>query len=245
MFKNDKNNVALYAAYNVLLFSGILILIAAIVSGQLFKNEINIIAAASKGDRIIIVDAGHGGEDCGAIGVNGKLEKELNLEISTMLGEALSNAGFTVVYTRTEDKMLYSEDENIKGMRKISDLKNRVKVAETYLEALFISIHMNSYHESKYSGFQAYYLSANKAGEDLAEAIQTSVRDKIQPNNSRKTKGSDKIYVLTNSPVTSVLLECGFITNSEECEKLCQKEYQKQLSFAIVCGIIEYIENSI
>ena len=199
-------------------------------------------AATEPRERVIIIDAGHGGEDSGAIGVNGAYEKDLNLEIAIVLGEELKNRGYTVVYTRTEDKMLYLPEENIKGMRKISDLKNRCKITEEYADPILISIHLNSYGSSKYSGLQVYYTDGNAESRQLATKIQNAVREELQPENKRQIKNGSSLYLLENARGTAVLIECGFLTNEIECEKLSQKEYQKQLSFSIVCGIIEYIE---
>ena len=195
-------------------------------------------------EKVIIIDAGHGGEDSGAIGVSGVYEKDLNLEIATALGEELKNRGYTVVYTRTEDKMLYSPEENIKGMRKISDLKNRCKLTEQYQDCILISIHMNSYGSSKYSGLQVYYSDENDKSAVLAQKIQNSVRSELQPSNRRQIKSGDSLYLLQNVSCSAVLIECGFLSNKDECEKLSQKEYQKQLSFSIICGIIEYINEN-
>lgn len=199
------------------------------------------VEVSSTPERVIVIDAGHGGEDPGAIGVNGAYEKDLNLSIAMTLGEELKSRGFTVVYTRTEDKMLYLPEENIKGMRKISDLKNRCKITAEYSNCMMISIHMNSYGASKYSGLQVYYADQNESSKALAENIQSAVREELQPNNHRQIKNGSALYLLQNSSGTPVLIECGFLSNSEECQKLSQKEYQKQLCFAIVCGIIEYI----
>lgn len=193
-------------------------------------------------DKVIIIDAGHGGEDPGAIGTNGSYEKDINLALAFELGAALENEGYAVVYTRTEDKLLYTEEENIKGIRKISDLKNRCKFAAEYPNAIFISIHMNSYSSSKYSGLQVYYSKANENSYNLASKIQTSVKSELQVNNDRVIKSGEGIYVLENITSPAVLIECGFMTNPEECEKLSKKEYRKQLSLAIVCGIIEYVK---
>ena len=193
--------------------------------------------------RVVIIDAGHGGEDCGAIGVFGVYEKDLNLTIANELGALFEKEGYAVVYTRRDDKLLYTESENIKGLRKISDLKNRCKIAAEYPNALFISIHMNSFGDSKYSGLQVYYSPKNEESYKLASAIQVSVKDKLQNENNRKIKKGEGMYVLENVSNTAVLIECGFLTNAEECEKLLEKEYQKSLSFSIFCGIIEYIEN--
>ena len=198
-------------------------------------------AAAEPTALVFVIDAGHGGEDPGAIGVNGAYEKDLNLSIAMQIGTMLTEKGYTVVYTRTEDKMLYSEDENIKGFRKLSDQKNRCRIASGQNGAILISIHMNSFGEAKYSGLQGYYSPRSDASRDLALAIQTSVKNSLQTGNNRNIKKGDNIYLLENYDGIGILLECGFLTNPEECEKLCEKEYQKELSFAIVCGIIEYI----
>lgn len=194
------------------------------------------------GKPIIIIDAGHGGEDSGAVGASGVLEKDLNLSVALEMKSALEEKGYTVVMTRTEDKMLYAEGENIKGIRKLSDLKNRCKIAAEYENSIFISVHMNSFGASKYSGLQVYYSHADEESRALAESIQSKVKADLQPENKRVVKDGKDIYILEHCPSNTVLVECGFITNSEECEKLSQKEYQKQLSFSIVCGIIEYIE---
>ena len=191
---------------------------------------------------VIVIDAGHGGEDPGAVGVDGSYEKNINLEISMTLGEMLREKGYTVVYTRTEDKMLYKPEENIKGMRKISDLKNRCLIANSYDNAILLSIHMNTFGASKYSGLQIYYQPSNSESCVLATSIQKSVREMLQPENKRTVKSGEKLYLLENSSNTAILIECGFLSNQDECKKLSEKEYQKQLSFSILCGIINYIE---
>lgn len=196
----------------------------------------------SGNNKTIIIDAGHGGEDVGAIGTNNVYEKDLNMQISIKLGDYLKAAGFNVIYTRSEDCLLYTEEQNIKGMRKIYDLKNRVAIANSYSDAIFISIHMNSFGQQNCSGLQIYH-SANTASQNIASSVQNSVKSLLQPNNRRNIKSGEGIYVLENSSIPSILIECGFISNPEECEKLCQKEYQKELCFAILCGIIEYERN--
>ncbi len=193
--------------------------------------------------KIIIIDAGHGGEDSGAVGINGILEKDLNLTIAKEVGSLFTKEGYAVVYTRTKDKLLYEDHENIKGIRKISDLRNRCKIAAEYPNALFISIHMNSFSNSKYSGLQVYYSPENDESRLLASSVQQSVKNSLQTENERKIKKGEGMYVLENVENTAILIECGFLTNPAECKKLSEKEYQKSLSFSIFCGIIEYIEN--
>ncbi len=197
----------------------------------------------AESEPIVILDAGHGGEDCGAIGTNGIYEKDVNFAISTTLAAMLRSAGITVIETRTEDRLLYREEENIKGYRKIYDLRNRLAVAEANPEALFVSIHMNSFPEEQYSGFQVYYSRNTENARILAEKLQRFVTDRLQPNNTRKIKpAGDTIYLLDRAENTAVLLECGFLSNSAECEKLSNEDYQKELSFVLFCGIMEYIE---
>ena len=216
----------------------IIVMLASVVARGIDTSATEI---SSTPERVIVIDAGHGGEDPGAIGVDGAYEKDLNLSIAMTLGEELKNRGYTVVYTRTEDKMLYLPEENIKGMRKISDLKNRCKITAEYENCIMISIHMNSYGASKYSGLQVYYANQNEGSKMLANKIQTAVRNDVQPSNHRQIKNGSALYLLENASGTPVLIECGFLSNADECQKLSQKEYQKQLSFAIICGIIEYI----
>lgn len=212
------------------------------IFNKYLSDEIHDVSAET--GRVIVIDAGHGGEDPGAIGVNGIFEKNINLDIALLIGEELKSRGYTVVYTRTTDKMLYLPEENIKGMRKISDLKNRCKIASGYDDAIFVSIHMNSYGSSKYSGLQVYYKNESSESSILASLIQNSVKRSIQQSNSRQIKNGKDIYLLDHIESTAVLIECGFLSNKDECQKLSEKEYQKELSFSIVCGIIEYIEEN-
>ena len=238
----SKLNILKYRTYAAI---SLLVIVSLTFAFYFKTNRDNIDAeVVSTKENIIILDAGHGGEDPGATSASGKHEKDLNLEIAFVLGEMLTEKGYTVIYTRTEDKMLYRESENIKGIRKISDLKNRCKIAKEYPNAIFISIHMNSYGESKYSGLQVYHSSKNDNSQKLATSIQSSVKKELQPSNNRKIKEGDNIYLLENIENTAVLIECGFLSNPEEAEKLSEKEYQKLLSFSIICGIIEYMNTT-
>jgi N-acetylmuramoyl-L-alanine amidase len=208
--------------------------------GAFLDGYIEYVAFASAEPKLqtVIIDAGHGGEDSGAVGVNGALEKDLNLEIALQVGEELTSRGYEVIYTRTEDKLLYKPEENIKGIRKISDLKNRCAIANSLENAIFVSIHMNSFGSSKYSGLQVYYSPNSEGSYRIAERIQSRVREDLQPDNHRVIKEGRDIYILENIKHPAVLVECGFLTNPSECDNLCKKEYQKRLSFSIVCGII-------
>ena len=230
------------AALIIFLAAALLVVFSFSVVNERYSDSLQVDTTAQADEKTVIIDAGHGGEDCGAVGVDGVFEKDLNIEIATEIGKALEEKGYTVLYTRTEDKLLYTEEENIKGIRKISDLKNRCKIANEHPNAIFVSIHMNSYSSAKYSGLQVYYTDNDEESAALAGKIQSSVRTLLQNGNTRTTKNGKDIYILENTEPVAVLIECGFLTNAEECKKLSEKEYQKQLSSAIVCGIIEYKE---
>lgn len=228
-------------AYLCSVFVALLIICIAISS--FFKKEKAVeVAYPLKSERTIILDAGHGGEDCGAIGKNGVFEKDLNLLIANELGRQLTELGYRVLYTREQDRLLYNEEENIKGLRKIYDLKNRVKFAQAYEDAIFISIHMNAFSDEKYSGLQVFYSKNHELSQVLANSIQSQVREKIQEGNRRSVKEGVGLYLMENLYCPAILIECGFLSNAYECQKLCEKEYQNKLSFSILCGIISVIE---
>ena len=239
MFLYDKFKKKLYY-FKVVVFAIFIFSLSLGIAVALSDEKLYIDAATGGVKGVVIIDAGHGGEDSGAIGKNGALEKDLNLQVAMKLGEYLTNAGYSVIYTRSEDKLLYTEEQNIKGFRKIYDLKNRLAVAEQYPDAYFISLHMNSFGDEQYSGLQVYYSDNNAQSRILAESIQKNVKEKLQPTNNRSIKSGKDIYLLENSVGKAVLVECGFLTNEQECRLLCEKEYQKELCFAIMCGIISY-----
>ena len=191
----------------------------------------------------VVLDAGHGGEDAGAIGENGVYEKDLNLAYARTLAAILRSAGVNVVETRTEDRLLYTDEQNIKGYRKVYDLRNRLEISESYENAVFVSIHMNNFTDARYSGLQIYYSKNRSDSYGLAQALQDGVRASVDPENDRAVKAAgDNIYLLDRAENTAILIECGFLSNSEECEKLCSEDYRKQLCFVLACGMINYIE---
>ena len=190
----------------------------------------------------VIIDAGHGGEDGGAVGKNGILEKELNLLIAQDLRDMLKAEGITTVMTRESDVMLYDKNVNYKGRKKLLDLSARLKISESYEDCIFVSIHMNSFPEERYSGLQVYYSPNHQNSLLLAESIQKNVSKHLQRENSRSVKkATSSIYILDRIQAPAVLIECGFISNYAECELLSSKEYRQKLTLLIFCGICEYI----
>ena len=191
----------------------------------------------------VIIDAGHGGEDSGAIGKNGVLEKDLNLSIAFELQKMLEANGIPTRLTRDSDTLLYDKNSDYHGKKKILDMQARRKIIKQYTQAIFVSIHMNSFPQEKYSGLQVYYSPNTQNSELLAQYIQDTVRSNLQQNNDRKIKSSeDNIYLLNDTPHPSVLIECGFLSNREECELLCDTSYQKRLCICIYSAILNYLK---
>lgn len=185
----------------------------------------------------VIIDAGHGGIDGGATGVNGVPEKELNLAVAKRLAAYCRLMGYTVIETRTEDRSL-ADDDAKKGHVKQSDLENRLKIAAAYPHALFISIHMNTFPGEMCRGLQVWYSENHIASHELAQAVQLHVKETLQPTNNRKVKvATSSIYVLRHIKNPAILIECGFLTNNDECRLLTSDTYQKQLALVIASAI--------
>ena len=191
----------------------------------------------------VIIDAGHGGEDGGAIGKNGAYEKDINLEIAKKLKLRLDEKGIPCVLTRSTDILLYDRNADYEGKKKKLDLLARKEIAERYDNAIFISIHQNSYPKEQYDGFQAYYSPNNNDSGILANSLEKSVLESLPETRCRPSKISTSgIYLLDKLYCPAVLLECGFISNYEECTLLCDEDYQNRMCEAIVDGIIEFLE---
>lgn len=191
--------------------------------------------------RVIVVDAGHGGEDGGATGKSGVPEKTINLAIARNLSEFLTASGFRVVMTRTDD--VSTADANLSTVRerKVSDLHNRLKLVTEQGDCIFVSIHQNHFTQSRYNGTQVFYSGNNSDSKILAENIRSRVVSLLQKDNTRETKpATSSIYLLWQAKVPAVLVECGFLSNEAEEAKLNDPIYQKQMAFAVYCGLLDY-----
>lgn len=187
----------------------------------------------------IIIDAGHGGEDPGAV-ANGLIEKELNLKIAKRLQAILSSNGYQTVMTRTEDNLLYNQGEE--DHKKYYDLRNREAIAEGYENSVFVSIHLNKFPAEYCKGLQAFYSENNEESLTLSETIQSYAKI-LQTDNKRNVKnGTDTIYLLENLDMPAVLIECGFLSNYNEAQLLKNDEYINALAMSIYCGIADYLE---
>ena len=190
---------------------------------------------------VVVIDAGHGGEDGGTVGKNGVFEKDLNLAVAFALSDALERKGITTLLTRDEDILLYDRNSNYQGQKKAQDLAERRRIAESCENAIFVSIHMNSFPEEKYKGLQVYYSENHEQSHVLAQKIQSAVSKELQPENDRQCKSGTDIYLLERLTCPSVLIECGFLSNHEECELLSTEKYQKTLSELMAKAIYEHI----
>lgn len=188
--------------------------------------------------RCVVIDAGHGGADPGKVSVDGSLEKDINLQIALKLQKFLQMQDIDAVLTRESDAGLYDEDASNK---KVQDMKNRVAIIEERQPALTVSIHQNSYHEEYVHGAQVFYYANSDKSKELAERIQQVMALELDRDNARQAKANDSYYLLkkTSSPI--VIVECGFLSNYEEAQKLSSELYQEQVAWAIHMAILQYL----
>lgn len=186
----------------------------------------------------IVVDAGHGGDDPGKIGINDALEKDINLQIALKLQKLLEQNNIKVVMTRDTDQWLYSDGATNK---KAEDMQTRCKIIEDS-DALFtVSIHQNSYTSPEIQGAQVFYYGQSETGKKLAETLQSALIKQVDPDNHREAKANESYYLLKKTPTPTVIVECGFLSNPAEAELLLQDEYQDKLVNAIYSGIETYL----
>jgi len=185
----------------------------------------------------VVIDAGHGGIDPGKVGINGALEKDLNLQIAMMVKQFLEANDVKVVMIREGDAGLYDEDASNK---KVQDMKRRIEVMDAADPVLAVSIHQNSYTEEYVRGAQVFYYTGSTVGLDLAEMIQKRLV-LLDPTNTRQVKANDIYYLLKRTSIPIVIVECGFLSNQAEADKLNTQEYQEQIAWAIHIGIMQYL----
>nr|WP_319488098.1 N-acetylmuramoyl-L-alanine amidase [uncultured Caproiciproducens sp.] len=224
----------------------ILCCLAFLMLSYISYNKIDKMASAlaEKRNPVIVIDPGHGGEDGGATGKSSSLEKDINLAIALNLEKLLKSSGFRVVMTRTTDISVCDDHLGTIRERKVSDIHNRLKIIEEQGDCIFISIHQNFFTDSRYSGAQVFYSKKNDSSKDLAESIKSRVVGLIQPKNTRETKpATSSIYLLWNTNVTAVMVECGFLSNDSEAVKLNDKIYQQQMAFSVYSGLLDYLHS--
>lgn len=230
-----------------LLVFALVVIFSVLIAGSGYVAD-KIAVDASTGTsayKTVIVDAGHGGPDGGTSAADGTVEKGLNLEIAIKLNEILRAMGIETVMTRTEDISIHDESAETIRQKKVSDLKNRLSIINNTDDAVFVSIHQNHYSSSKYSGTQVFYSGNNPHSSELANSIRLSVISNLQPENNREiTQSGTEIYLLYNAQAPAVMVECGFLSNADDTEKLKDENYQQRLAFTIALGIVDYLKNT-
>lgn len=194
-------------------------------------------------NRIIGIDPGHGGVDPGAVSKNGVLEDNINLAIGLKLKRLIEQSGGIAIMTREEDVGLYTEKSKSLREKKTEDLLNRKKLIEEAGCEVFVSIHMNSFTNSKYSGAQTFYYDGNPENERLATIIQDELRAVLDKDNRRVAAKRDDVYLIKELEIPSVLVEAGFLSNPEEERLLQTEEYQEKIAWAIYVGIMKYLND--
>lgn len=191
----------------------------------------------------IILDAGHGNPDGGATSNDGKIiESELNLDIVLKLQNLLESSNCTVILTRSDENGIYESDSNTIRQQKVSDMKNRVKIANSSDAELFVSIHINKLEQTQYSGWQTFYKNKDDTSKKVAQNIQTSLNYFMKKENKREIKSISGIYLTKNVEIPLVIVECGFLSNPEEAILLSTESYQDELAWSIYIGIMDYFK---
>ncbi len=211
------------------------------INGSFMLNShIPIISEISPDKRVcFVIDAGHGGEDGGAVSDGGICEKDINLDISLKLFDMLKLSDFKTVLTRSEDKLLYNSGEE--SRKKYHDINNRIKIVNECENPVLVSVHQNKFPIKKYSGFQVYCSGNNPESVNFGNLMQNNVKEYLQPYNKRQPKLADKTIRLLNSlHVPAVLAECGFLSNDAEAQMLATNEYKNKMAYVLYVSAVQF-----
>lgn len=176
----------------------------------------------------------------GAQSSRGTTEAETNLKIALKLQNLLEQSGCIVILTRSDENAIYDMDKNTLREKKISDIRNRVKIGNSSSADIFVSIHLNKIPQQQYWGWQCFYNSGNENSINLAKKIQSNLNDSIQKDNKRVAMKLDTVYIMKHVEIPISIVECGFLSNQEEENQLLDDEYQNRLAWGIFNGIIDY-----
>lgn len=217
----------------------LLCIVSALYAGKeaVWKTGSGNVKTAKK-NRVVVIDAGHGGFDPGKVGINGALEKDINLEIAKKVKDFLEADDIQVVMTRESEAGLYEESDSNK---KVQDMKKRISIIEKESPAVTVSIHQNSYHEEYVHGAQVFYYTASEEGKKLAKILQERLIEGVDKENTRVEKANNSYYLLKKTSTPIVIVECGFLSNQEEADALTNELYQEKIAWAIHLGIIQYL----
>lgn len=232
-------------SFFVMLISALLLVLFLVVTALFTSQGYEELMAATDAGALrqrqtVVIDAGHGGEDPGAV-ANGLAEKNINLSVALKLRDMLLLSDFDAVMTRDDDRMLYGDEIIIS--KKNDDLINRAKFAAEDDGRIFISLHCNKFAMPSQNGLQTFYSQNDDGSAMLAEYIQSAAKEHLMPQNRRHVMpGNDTILILQKAKCPAVLVECGFLSNETEAKELADSEYQSKLAFAVFLGLTKYTE---
>ncbi len=222
-----------------LILAGLVIISGLVMSLSFARKEVPIFSKTN--GRVIVLDAGHGDPDGGAVSPRGTVESELNLTVAQLLEKQLVSRGYTVIMTRETPNGIYTDESKSIREKKREDMKNRLKIINSSGADIFVSIHMNLFRSEKYRGAEVLYSEKFENSPLLAELIQAELVAIDPENQTRQAKAADSgIYLLKNAEIPAVLVECGFLSNPGEEKLLKDRDYQDRLAGAICDGIVEY-----
>lgn len=221
----------------LLILIGILIISIYIINN---KKEIIQTVSLPVSGKTIVLDAGHGQPDSGAENSTGLTEESINLKITKKVQSLLEQSGCNVVLTRSDENGIYDLDSKTLREKKVSDIKNRVKIGNESSADAFVSIHLNKIEQSQYYGWQTFFKQNNEKSEQLAKSIQEELNSSIQKENRREALKITGKYIIEHVEIPITIVECGFLSNPEEAELLQQDEYQNKLAWGIYNGIMDY-----
>lgn len=233
--RNRKGNVLLFYSLVIGLF----------LFGTFLGNRtVTVISEMVPMERLhrIVIDPGHGGEDGGAVSCTGKNESTFNLQVALRLDDLLHLMGYDTVMIRTTDVSVYTAGQTI-AQKKVSDLKQRVRIVERTYNPILVSIHQNTFPEGKYSGAQVFY-AGSEGSDELARQLQALLVSCLNPGSSRKAKQGSGIYLLDKINAPGVLVECGFLSNQQEEAMLSTPAYQKKLCCVIATGLSQFLASA-
>ena len=193
-------------------------------------------------NHVVILDAGHGLPDGGAVAEDGTYESSINLSIVEKLQKLLESSSCTVILTRSDENGIYELESDTIRKKKISDMKNRAEIGNTSNAEIFVSIHLNKIPSTKYSGWQTFYKKDNDNSLKLANCIQDNLNYAIQKENKRVPEKVPDIYLSKNLEIPFTIVECGFLSNSNELSLLKTDNYQEVLAWGIYTGIMDYFK---
>ncbi len=228
---------------NLILIGLVFALLVAIYSLNMNVDTQTAAASKTSEQKTVVIDAGHGGEDPGKVSSYSDLkEKDLNLSIAFKVRDLLEKDQYNVIMTREEDKLVYSEGTTDIYYKRLQDLTRRKEIMDNSGAQIVVSIHANSFTQPQYYGAQTFYPADSPESKKLAECIQKSLRENVDKNNKRQPEIKQPIVIIKNLKTPTTIVECGFLSNADEEQKLRSEEYQAKIAEAIKKGIDNYFK---